>query len=118
MYSVQTGLIESDWNLKWLCQGLLCLHLQGINRIRLEFKEIIVKGDPAVFVRINRIRLEFKGNDVIFMMAFVCVLIESDWNLKPFRRILTSTIASVLIKSDWNLKFCRSSALLLEQRQY
>ena len=33
----------------------------GINRIRLEFKEIIVKGDPAVFVRINRIRLEFKG---------------------------------------------------------
>ena len=32
------------------------------------------------------------------------VLIESDWNLKPFRRILTSTIASVLIKSDWNLK--------------
>ena len=61
MYSVQTGLIESDWNLKWLCQGLLCLHLQGINRIRLEFKEIIVKGDPAVFVRINRIRLEFKG---------------------------------------------------------
>ena len=61
MYSVQTGLIESDWNLKWLCQGLLCLHLQGINRIRLEFKEIIVKGDLAVFVRINRIRLEFKG---------------------------------------------------------
>lgn len=40
-----------------------------------------------------------------YPIAICMVLIESDWNLKPFRRILTSTIASVLIKSDWNLKY-------------
>ena len=55
-------LIESDWNLKWISASVYdCV--QGINRIRLEFKVHSGRGyapDSAV-------------------------LIESDWNLKCFR---------------------------------
>ena len=32
------------------------------------------------------------------------VLIESDWNLKPTRLCMLSSVPSVLIESDWNLK--------------
>ena len=76
---------------------------------------------------INRIRLEFKVIDIFFYKAFVSpVLIESDWNLKvmalygPVKikdRINRIRLefkgkanrckphaASVLIESDWNLK--------------
>ena len=34
----------------------------------------------------------------------VCVLIESDWNLKTNSLILSTIFIFVLIESDWNLK--------------
>ena len=59
------------------------MHISGINRIRLEFKESKVKSFITPTSCINRIRLEFKelydlGGD----LSKVRVLIESDWNLK------------------------------------
>ena len=77
--------------------------------------------------RINRIRLEFKGNDVIFMMAFVCVLIRIRLEFKAVQKNsniddsvcinkirlefkvlpiigIIAGAAAVLIESDWNLR--------------
>ena len=54
---------------------------------------------------INRIRLEFKGFCRSASWFIVGVLIESDWNLKPFRIARLAFPASVLIESDWNLKY-------------
>ena len=97
-------LIESDWNLKAFrhCKGIRLR--SGINRIRLEFKDIQVsvsfnvafcinrirlefKGKrveeiPEEGRSINRIRLEFKANNHTIQGRFIFVLIESDWNLK------------------------------------
>ena len=53
---------------------------------------------------INRIRLEFK--DVYFSayQLYEKVLIESDWNLKTEWYPNFSSVPQVLIESDWNLK--------------
>ena len=76
----------------------------GINRIRLEFKEVqkeepqykslhvLIESDwnlktftcstAMKVTRINRIRLEFKDYHFIRKLCCYAVLIESDWNLK------------------------------------
>ena len=56
----------------------------GINRIRLEFKAIPIGLLFITPVCINRIRLEFKAVIVRIMSKNTFVLIESDWNLKPY----------------------------------
>ena len=37
--------------------------LKGINRIRLEFKDVLASAFQLPYAGINRIRLEFKGSD-------------------------------------------------------
>ena len=54
----------------------------GINRIRLEFKDVIWIVKKKSGKSINRIRLEFKDNTTGFLARNPMVLIESDWNLK------------------------------------
>ena len=53
-----------------------------INRIRLEFKEVCIDGSVCCQIGINRIRLEFKGYMAAMLKGSQEVLIESDWNLK------------------------------------
>ena len=53
---------------------------------------------------INRIRLEFKAVWVVNNSHTICVLIESDWNLKEAMNKVTAGGVKVLIESDWNLK--------------
>ena len=53
-----------------------------INRIRLEFKVMFQSNGDTCTGCINRIRLEFKGNSSSQLLNFAGVLIESDWNLK------------------------------------
>ena len=53
-------LIESDWNLKLFRLPLFQSPLLRINRIRLEFKDIIRFNRCFRKCSINRIRLEFK----------------------------------------------------------
>ena len=57
----------------------------GINRIRLEFKDIAIKAAYSLLDRINRIRLEFKDSRSNDSDNTFTVLIESDWNLKYLR---------------------------------
>ena len=101
--------------------------LTSINRIRLEFKDVLqILGQQSIAVliesdwnlkkisqfnlffaglSINRIRLEFKVKFFPLLCERSSVLIESDWNLK--RGKLTDVWleeATVLIESDWNLK--------------
>ena len=54
---------------------------------------------------INRIRLEFKDIANTYANAVCFVLIESDWNLKACLQFYSEENGSVLIESDWNLKF-------------
>ena len=53
---------------------------------------------------INRIRLEFKDVRFSFQLVDILVLIESDWNLKVTAAKSAGVISLVLIESDWNLK--------------
>ena len=53
-----------------------------INRIRLEFKVMFQSNGDTCTGCINRIRLEFKAHICIYSSPFLLVLIESDWNLK------------------------------------
>ena len=53
---------------------------------------------------INRIRLEFKDLSHVAPSLQSRVLIESDWNLKQTRLDIVYNKVSVLIESDWNLK--------------
>ena len=85
---------------------------------------------PNRFLRINRIRLEFKVVFIINWPIELPVLIESDWNLKHYTRIIPyktmlcinrirlefkgftgqrreRSSLTVLIESDWNLKHDR-----------
>ena len=54
-------LIESDWNLKRIFPIVPLAGVNGINRIRLEFKAKASCKSLWQKVCINRIRLEFKG---------------------------------------------------------
>ena len=54
---------------------------------------------------INRIRLEFKDIANTYANAVCFVLIESDWNLKSIAQMALILHPKVLIESDWNLKF-------------
>ena len=56
-----TGLIESDWNLKVFLRHRQWYRMR-INRIRLEFKGKKKKPTPTRRKGINRIRLEFKAD--------------------------------------------------------
>ena len=56
---------------------------------------------------INRIRLEFKARTADKISRINFVLIESDWNLKPLLILLNVNRRKVLIESDWNLKLYR-----------
>ena len=59
-------LIESDWNLKHE-EGIAFSNFDdGINRIRLEFKEVLQDALLSVLSCINRIRLEFKVDTNVF----------------------------------------------------
>ena len=58
-------LIESDWNLKVVDMSNATAGLQGINKIRLEFKDLWYKQHRGCNDRINRIRLEFKDYLII-----------------------------------------------------
>ena len=53
-------LIESDWNLKFNGIALTRSTSEGINRIRLEFKDNRDAAITGSSLSINRIRLEFK----------------------------------------------------------
>ena len=53
---------------------------------------------------INRIRLEFKDVINTRILYWQWVLIESDWNLKYVPYVFLATLTNVLIESDWNLK--------------
>ena len=79
-------LIESDWNLKRSLPMSSMRIWQSINRIRLEFKDVIwiVQKKSG---SINRIRLEFKAGFYLQYVIRNKVLIESDWNLKDFLNI-------------------------------
>ena len=59
-------------------------HRESINRIRLEFKAVKECICTDNSTGINRIRLEFKAVIVRIMSKNTFVLIESDWNLKPY----------------------------------
>ena len=64
--SPQIVLIESDWNLKHE-EGIAFSNFDdGINRIRLEFKEVLQDALLSVLSCINRIRLEFKVDTNVF----------------------------------------------------
>ena len=56
---MNTGLIESDWNLKLIIMAII-----------------------VAIIGINRIRLEFKAQYALDVLADKIGLIESDWNLK------------------------------------
>ena len=102
----QTVLIESDWNLKKEEDTRSGDEIVGINRIRLEFKELESELNSAIADGINRIRLEFKEYYLLIMENDLEVLIESDWNLKDsYRYQQSDTQFFVLIESDWNLKY-------------
>ena len=79
---VVTVLIESDWNLKVLDSSNEVRKIEGINRIRLEFKANVSAAPSAAIAGINRIRLEFKACFSPLNCFCTTVLIESDWNLK------------------------------------
>ena len=77
----------------------------GINRIRLEFKDVNGPCTVISALSINRIRLEFKvPASIDFVPRSRIVLIESDWNLKLKVTSITVDQGVVLIESDWNLK--------------
>ena len=67
----------------------------SINRIRLEFKGHRCSGYRCCSHRINRIRLEFKGRTGTDGNKSICVLIESDWNLKPFTLSIVNCCSSI-----------------------
>ena len=81
-------LIESDWNLKILKFSSGGLKYNRINRIRLEFKGELEGIKMALKRSINRIRLEFKERNYHLFKTPTSVLIESDWNLKCYTRII------------------------------
>ena len=58
-------LIESDWNLKVVLYDFWADSEQGINRIRLEFKDYRNIAYLMAIASINRIRLEFKEGSEI-----------------------------------------------------
>ena len=81
---------------------------------------------------INRIKLEFKEELRLGTFLLLCVLIESDWNLKykdtasafptgksinrirlefkGVQKSMKTRQVEVLIESDWNLKKCLARA--------
>ena len=77
----------------------------SINRIRLEFKVVLMALTPAA---LNHVLIESDWNlklefTFITLLALP-VLIESDWNLKIKPLTLRPLYSPVLIESDWNLK--------------
>ncbi len=79
-----------------------------------------MKENPATEYpnSINRIRLEFKALQKVHnRLLRVSVLIESDWNLKPYGYEKVSDEIGVLIESDWNLKHCQQSRILTSYRR-
>ena len=77
-----TVLIESDWNLKVVCQ-----------HIGLRSKPVLIESD-----------WNLKSCDIWSNFALIIVLIESDWNLKLITSHKRLASVIVLIESDWNLK--------------
>ena len=65
---------------------------------------MLLPDADTVPLRINRIRLEFKVPAFSSDSARLCVLIESDWNLKSSLLAYVFIAIVVLIESDWNLK--------------
>ena len=100
-------LIESDWNLKPVETLVYVVHLESINRIRLEFKgQKTDRKNQNRRKRINRIRLEFKAKIYnLPLWRYGCInriRLEFKANNSPVG--IDANI--VLIESDWNLKLC------------
>ena len=98
-------LIESDWNLKTGIQERCEQDCKGINRIRLEFKTLLMILLYIISHSINRIRLEFKRDE-----AYIKTYIP--WGINRIRLEFKALLhfrdfykpRPVLIESDWNLK--------------
>ena len=82
LQSLESVLIESDWNLK-----------KERRKTRSDTRSVLIESDwnlkkfyylvcPVEYDRINRIRLEFKVDVTSDNARMIVVLIESDWNLK------------------------------------
>ena len=111
-------LIESDWNLKQKSCNLCREKSGSINRIRLEFKDVLRCLSNALKNRINRIRLEFKD-----ISSHPQSIVQSRINrirLEFKERCLCSDrcCCKVLIESDWNLKELISALKAVFENKY
>ena len=98
-------LIESDWNLK-KCWGYgQNKRANRINRIRLEFKEILSSFWKELQCSINRIRLEFKGNGCVVSFFVHISINRIRLEFKGELGYTWRWTHKVLIESDWNLKY-------------
>ena len=70
----------------------------------MEFKDGLIDKKGVCLNGINRIRLEFKVIIKNVKRIFAKVLIKSDWNLKAMAKMQSLSGDWVLIESDWNLK--------------
>ena len=127
MYVLATVLIESDWNLKDIENEPEQSNFFGINRIRLEFKDIrrgctwsgrsvLIESDwnlkytrmlteKCCYSRINRIRLEFKELTMLREKDNPFSINRIRLEFKGYNLMINLlNIQSVLIESDWNLK--------------